>query len=166
MTKLSLQKEVNAVRPPRVKISYDVQVGNATEKKELPFVVGVVGDFAGDPTEKLDKLKNRKFIDVDRDNFNQVLSRMKPGLKLRVDNTLENDGSEIAVNLKFESMEDFKPARVIEQVQPLKELMAARQKLTELKAKVDLADDLEDHLKSLLQDPDKLKKAGEELHKE
>lgn len=162
----SQQKKLSRVRRPRVHITYDVETGDATVKRELPFVVGVVGDFSGDPTEPLKKLKDRNFIQIDRDNFNDVLARMTPGLNMRVENTLEGDDSEIAVQLKFKSMEDFEPARVVEQVKPLKELMETRQKLTELQTKVDLADDLEGKLQELLTDPDELKKAGDQVSTE
>ena len=160
MSNLSIQHILTKVRPPRVKITYDVHVGNATEKKELPFVVGVIGDLCGDPTQPLKRLRERNFIEINRDNFNQVMTRMTPGLNLRVANTLEGDGSEMAVQLKFNSMRDFEPTRVVEQVKPLKELMEARRKLTELKTKVDLEVNLEDRLQELLSDPDKLKRAG------
>ena len=130
ISNVSIQRVLQKVRPPRVRISYDVHIGNATEKKELPFVVGVMGDFSGDPTQPLKSLGERGFIEVSRDNFDQVLARMTPGLNLRVKNTLEDNGTEIAVQLKFQSMKDFEPARIIDQVKPLKELMEARRKLT------------------------------------
>jgi type VI secretion system protein ImpB len=146
MSNLSIQHILTKVRPPRVKITYDVHVGNATERKELPFVVGVIGDLCGDSTQPLKRLRERNFIEINRDNFNQVMARMTPGLNLRVENTLEVDGSEMAVQLKFNSMKEFEPARVVEQIKPLKELMEARRKLTELKTKVDLEVNLEDRL--------------------
>ncbi len=160
MSNISIQRVLQKVRPPRVRISYDVHVGNATEKKELPFVVGVMGDFSGDPTQPLKSLADRGFIEINRDNFDAVLKRMTPGLNLRVKNTLEDDGTEMAVQLKFQSLKDFEPARIVEQVKPLKELMEARRKLMELKTKVDLAPDLENHLQKLLSDPDNMKKAA------
>ena len=163
MGKLSIQHELGVTRPPRVQITYDVQVGNATVKKDLPFVVGVIGDFSGDPTQPLKRLKDRNFIEISRDNFDQVLARMTPGLNLRVENTLQGDGSELGVQLKFSSMEDFKPARIVEQVEPLRRLMEARQKLTELKTKAELAPTLEDQLQQLLSNPDKLKQAASEM---
>jgi type VI secretion system protein ImpB len=163
MSNLSIQHILTKVRPPRVKITYDVHVGNATERKELPFVVGVIGDLCGDSTQPLKRLRERNFIEINRDNFNQVMARMTPGLNLRVENTLEVDGSEMAVQLKFNSMKDFEPARVVEQIKPLKELMEARRKLTELKTKVDLEVNLEDRLQELLSDPDKLQKAGSRI---
>jgi type VI secretion system protein ImpB len=164
MSNISIQRVLGKIRPPRVRISYDVQVGNATEKKELPFVVGVMGDFSGDPTQPLKSLADRNFIEVSRDNFDQVMSRMTPGLNLRVKNTLQNDGTDMAVQLKFQSMKDFEPARIVDQVKPLKDLLEARRKLTELKTKVDLAPNLEDRLQELLTDPAKLQKAASEIN--
>src|ERR671933_996771 len=107
----SLQKKLDRVRKPRVHITYDVETEGAAVTKELPFVVGVLGDFSGNPTEPLKPLKDRKFIQIDRDNFNDIMARMTPGLNMRVQNTLANDGSELPVQLKFNSMEDFEPAK-------------------------------------------------------
>src|SRR6516164_7939368 len=106
----SIHDKLERVRKPRVHITYQVETEGAEVIKELPFVVGVLGDFSGNPTAPLKPLKDRKFIQIDRDNFNEVMARMTPGLNLRVQNTLKNDGSELPVQLKFESMEDFEPA--------------------------------------------------------
>src|SRR5688572_27622685 len=108
----SVHDKLKRVRKPRVHITYEVETEGAVVQKELPFVVGVVGDFSGNPTEKLKPLKDRKFVNIDRDNINDVMRQMKPGLNMRVENTLKGDGSEMAVQLKFESMEDFDPAQV------------------------------------------------------
>src|ERR671913_391734 len=150
----SLQKKLDRVRKPRVHITYDVETEGASVTKELPFVVGVLGDFPGQPTEPLKPMKDRKFVQIDRDNFNDVMARMTPGLNTRVENTLKGDGSEMAVQLKFNSMEDFEPGRVVEQVEPLRKLMETRQKLTELLGKVDMADAFERQLEDLLKDPE------------
>src|SRR5579862_2579044 len=120
MASESTQKKLERVRKPRVHITYDVEVGDATVKKELPFIVGVLGDFSGNPTAPLKPLKDRKFVPIDRDNFNEVMARMTPGLNMRVENTLKGDGSELPVSLKFESMDDFAPANVVNQVEPLR----------------------------------------------
>src|SRR5205085_5048353 len=125
----SIHSKLDRVRKPRVHITYEVETEGAMVTKELPFVVGVLGDFSGNPTQPLKPLKDRKFIQVDRDNFNDVMGRLTPGLNLRVQNTLQNDGSELPVQLKFNSMEDFEPAKVVEQVEPLKKLMDTRNKL-------------------------------------
>jgi type VI secretion system protein ImpB len=135
-TKESLQHRIDRVRPPRVQITYDVEVGGAIELKELPFVVGVMGDFVGKPEEPLPALKNRKFVEVDRDNFDQVLSGMSPRLAYTVDNKLQEDGTKVGVELKFNSLEDFEPDRVVQQVEPLRKLVEARQKLSERKTRI------------------------------
>ena len=116
----SVHAKLNRVRKPRVHITYDVETEGAAIERELPFIVGVMGDFAGDPTEPLKPLAERKFIQIDRDNFNDVMARIAPGLNMKVKNTLAGDDSEMAVNMKFRSIEDFEPARVAEQVPALK----------------------------------------------
>lgn len=156
----SYQKKLSRVRKPRVHITYDVEIGDATVKKELPFVVGVMGDFSGNPSQPLKSLKDRKFIQIDRDNFNDVMARMTPGLEMKVENTLENDGSELGVQLKFNSMEDFEPARIVDQVEPLKKLMETRNKLKQLQVMVDRSEDLEEALEKTLKETDKLKGKG------
>lgn len=159
----SQQSKLTRVRKPRVHITYEVETEGAEVVKELPFVVGVLGDFSGDPTDKLKPLKDRKFIQIDRDNFNDVLKRMTPGLNLRVANTLADDGSEMSVNLKFESIEDFEPARVVDQVEPLKKLMETRDQLRDLVTKIDRSDDLENVLEQVLSNTEQLKKLSGEL---
>jgi len=163
MASESQQTKLTRVRKPRVHITYEVETEGAQVVKELPFVVGVMGDFSGDPTEKLKPLKDRKFIQIDRDNFNDVLKRMTPGLNIRVENTLADDGSELSVNLKFEKMEDFEPANVVNQVDPLKKLMETRDKLRDLATKIDRSDDLENVLEQVLSNADQLKQLSGEL---
>ncbi|MGI6415268.1 MAG: type VI secretion system contractile sheath small subunit [Thermoguttaceae bacterium] len=159
----SIHEKLKRVRKPRVHITYDVETEGAVVEKELPFVMGVMGDFSGDPTEPLKPLKDRKFIQIDRDNFNDVMARMTPGLNIRVENTLTGDGSEMAVQLKFNSMEDFEPARVVKQVEPLRKLLETRDKLRDLLTKVDRSEDLESVLEDVLENTDRLKKLSEEL---
>ncbi|GAB5442189.1 MAG: type VI secretion system contractile sheath small subunit [Fuerstiella sp.] len=159
----SVHDKLKRVRKPRVHISYEVETGGAMVQKELPFVAGVLGDFSGDPTEPLKPLRDRKFIQIDRDNFNDVMARMNPGLNLKVENTLAGDGSEMAVELAFKSMDDFEPAKVVQQVEPLKKLMETRDKLRDLLTKVDRSEDLENLLEQVLQNEDDLKKLSEEL---
>ena len=159
----SLQKKLDRVRKPRVHITYDVETEGAAVTKELPFVVGVLGDFSGQPTEPLKPLKDRKFIQIDRDNFNDVMARMTPGLNLKVKNTLKEDGSEIGVQLKFGSMDDFAPEKVAQQIDPLKKLMETRDKLRDLLTKVDRSEDLENVLERVLQNTDELKKLSTDL---
>ena len=159
----SQQQKLSRVRKPRVHITYEVETEGAQVVKELPFVVGVMGDFSGDPTSKLKPLKDRKFIQIDRDNFNDVLQRMTPGLNMRVENTLAGDGSEMSVNLDFQSMDDFEPAKVVEKVEPLKKLMETRDKLRDLATKIDRSDDLENVLEDVLSNSEQLKKLSGEL---
>ncbi|QOJ15132.1 MAG: type VI secretion system contractile sheath small subunit [Planctomycetia bacterium] len=159
----STQKKLDRVRKPRVQITYDVETEGGVVKKELPFVVGVLGDFSGHPTEKLPPLRDRKFVTIDRDNFDQVLASMKPGLKLKVENTLAGDGSEMSVDLKFESMEDFEPGRVVEQVEPLRKLLEQRNKLRDLLSKADTSSKLEEKLEEILQNTEEMRKLAGEL---
>lgn len=148
----SVQQKIARIRPPRVHITYDVEVGGALELKELPFVLGVLGDFAGKPAEALGPIKNRKFVEIDRDNFNQVLSGMKPRLAFNVENKLQDDGSKIGVEMTFNSIDDFEPDRVVQQVEPLRKLVEARRKLSDLMSKMDGNDKLEQLLNEVIQD--------------
>lgn len=160
----SIQKKLDRVRKPRVHITYDVETEGAMIKKELPFVVGVLGDFSGNnPQEKLKPLKDRKFVTVDRDNFDDVLSSMKPGLKFKVENTLKGDGSEMQVDLKFNSMEDFEPGAVVNQVAPLRELLEKRNMLRDLLAKADTSEKLEEKLEEILTSTETTRKLAKEL---
>jgi type VI secretion system protein ImpB len=158
----SVHEKLKRVRKPRVHITYDVETEGAVVQKELPFVVGVVGDFSGNPTEKLKPLKDRKFIQIDRDNFNDVMKRMTPGLTMRVENTITGDG-EMPVQLKFESIDDFEPSNVAKQIDPLRKLLETRDKLRDLLTKVDRSEDLEGVLEQVLQNTDELKKLSSEL---
>ncbi|NMJ39944.1 type VI secretion system contractile sheath small subunit [Roseomonas sp. JC162] len=159
----SVHDKLARVRKPRVHITYEVETEGAQIERELPFVVGILGDFAGDPTEPLKPLAERKFVQIDRDNFNDVMARIQPGLNIKVDNTLAGDGSQMAVNLKFRSLEDFEPQRVAEQVPALKAMLETRAKLRDLMSKVDRSEELEGLLEQVLQDKDKLDKLSAEL---
>lgn len=159
----SVHDKLARVRKPRVHITYEVETEGAQIERELPFVVGIMGDFAGDPSEPLKPLAERKFVQIDRDNFNDVMARIQPGLNIKVDNTLAGDGSQMAVNLKFRSIEDFEPAKVAEQVPALKAMLETRAKLRDLMSKVDRSDELEGLLEQVLQDKDKLDKLSAEL---
>jgi type VI secretion system protein ImpB len=150
--KESIQHKIDRVRPPRVHITYDVEVGGAIENKELPFVLGVLGDFSGQPDEQLPRVKDRKLIEIDRDNFDQVLAAMKPRLAYRVDNKLTNDGSKMGVEMRFKSMDDFHPDNVVQQVEPLRKLVNARQRLSDLLSKMDGNDKLETILNEIASD--------------
>ena len=159
----SIHKKLERVRKPRVHLMYEVETGGAAVKRELPFVVGVLGDFSGNPSEALKPLRDRKFVQIDRDNFNEVMASMTPELNFRVDNTLAGDGSELAVGLKFNAIEDFEPAKVGEQVEPLKKMLDTRNRLSDLIAKADRSSDLEGLLEDALQDPAALQKLSREL---
>jgi len=162
-SKESIQHKIDRVRPPRVQITYDVEVGGAIELKELPFVVGVLGDFVGKPEEPLPAIKNRKFVEIDPDNFNQVLAGMKPRVAFSVENKMQNDGSKIGVDLKFNNIEDFEPDNVVQQVEPLRKLVEARQKLSDLRSKMDGNDKLETMLNDIIADADKQKQLSDAL---
>lgn len=161
----SIQKKIQRVRPPRVSITYDVEVGDAIEKKELPFVMGVLGDFSGQPTEPLPRLSDRKFTEVTPDNFDDVLKSMKPHLAFRVDNKLSDDpdAGQLGVDLHFESMDDFSPENVAQQVEPLKKLLELRQQLADLRANLQGNARLEEILQETLTDREKLEKLEAEL---
>lgn len=161
--KESIQHKIDRIRPPRVQITYDVEVGGALELKELPFVVGVLGDFVGKPEEALPGVKQRKFVEIDRDNFDQVLAGMKPRLAFTTENKLQDDGSKMGVELKFNSMEDFEPDQIVQQVEPLRKLVDARQKLSDLLSKMDGNDKLETLLSDVLANADKQKELSDAL---
>ncbi len=160
----SVQKRLQKVRPPRVQLTYDVEIGDAIEKKELPFVVGVLGDFSGqpDPENPLPKLKDRKFVNVDLDNIDDVMKGMAPKASYRVKNKLSPEGGEFGVNLAFEKVEDFRPESVVQQVEPLRRLLEARSKLSDLRNKLAGNDKLEDLLGEVLASTEKLTQLSQE----
>ncbi|MFZ5758287.1 MAG: type VI secretion system contractile sheath small subunit [Thermodesulfobacteriota bacterium] len=160
MAKESLQHTLDRVRAPRVQITYDVEIGGAIAKKEIPFVVGVLSDLAGKPDEPLPKLKDRKFVEIDRDNFNTVLEGMKPRLAYRVDNKLTNDDSKMGVELRFKSLDDFHPEQVAQQVTPIRKLVEARKRLSDLLTKLDGNDKLDELLQGVLANTDSLESLG------
>ena len=159
----SIHEKLKRVRRPRVHITYEVETEGAEVLRELPFVVGIMGDFSGDPTEQLRPLSERKFIQIDRDNFNEVMARMTPGLNLRVDNKLADDGTQMAVSLRFDAIEDFEPARVAEQVPALKALLETRNKLRDLMSKVDRSEQLVSLLEQILTNENELKSLSGQL---
>jgi len=163
MSSGSIHDKLSRVRKPRVHITYEVETEGAKVVKELPFVMGVLGDFSGKPTSPLKPMKDRKFIQIDRDNFDDVMRRMTPGLQYRVQNTLDEKGGELSVGLKFESLEDFSPGRVVQQVEPLRKLLETRDKLRDLLTKVDRSDELEGLLEKVLQNQEDIKKLSSEL---
>lgn len=168
MARQSAQHKLDRVRPPRVQITYDVEVGGAIELKELPFVVGVLGDFTGQPEEPLPRLKDRKFVEVNPDNFDTVLEGMKPHLSYAVENKLSEDPNapQLKVDLKFRKMEDFEPANVAKQVKPLKELMDLRTRLADLRGSLQGNDKLEELLLDAVGNTEKLEKLKGEIKPE
>lgn len=165
MARESTQHKLDRVRSPRVHITYDVEIGGAIEKKELPFVVGVLGDFTGQPEQPLPKLKDRKFVEVNPDNFDSVLEGMKPHLAYTVENKLSDDSNapNIKIDLKFKSMDDFEPQNVARQVKPLKELLDLRTRLSDLRGSLQGNDKLEELLLDAVGSADKLEKLKGEV---
>lgn len=159
----SIHDKLKRVRKPRVHITYDLETNGAVVEKEIPFVMGVMGDYSGDNTEDKKALKDRKFSQIDRDNFNDLMSNINPQLNLKVDNTLESDGSEMGVNLNFNSMEDFEPHKLVNQIEPLKKLMETRNKLRDLLTKADRSEELESVLEDVLSNTDALAALSGEL---
>jgi type VI secretion system protein ImpB len=150
MARESTQHKLDRVRPPRVHITYDVEIGDAIEMKELPFVMGVLADLSGKPDEPLPRLRDRKFVEIDRDNFDDVMKGMKPRLAFQVDNKLTNDDTKMGVELRFNSIDDFEPEQVARQVEPLAKLMEVRRQLTGLLAKADGNDRLSEKLREII----------------
>lgn len=152
----SIQHKLDRVRPPRVHITYDVEIGDAIEQKEIPFVAGVLSDLSGKPEEPLPPLKERKYVEIDRDNFNGVLEGTNPRLSYSVDNKIENDESKIGIELKFKHLDDFHPEKIAEQVEPIRKLVEARKKLYNLLGKLDGNDKLETLLQEVISNSAKL----------
>jgi len=163
MAKESLQHTLDRVRAPRVQITYDVEIGDAIEMKEIPFVVGVLGDLSGNPDKPLPKMKDRKFVEIDRDNFNKVLKGMKPRLAFKVDNKLTDDDTKLAVELNFKSMDDFHPENVAQQVEPIRKLVETRKRLSDLLSKLDGNDKLEELLQEVISSTESIEKLGSEI---
>jgi len=165
MARESAQHKLDRVRPPRVHITYDVEVGDAIELKELPFVLGVLGDFTGMPEQPLPRLRDRKFVEINPDNFDKVLEAMNPHLAFQVENKLSEDpdAGQLRVNLNFKGLDDFEPESVARQVKPLKELLDLRTKLSDLRGSLMGNDKLEEALLGLAGDPNKLAKMKTEI---
>lgn len=165
MARQSTQHKLDRVRAPRVQITYDVEVGGAIEMKELPFVMGVMGDFTGQPVEPLARVKDRKFVEVNPDNFDAVLESMKPHLAYSVENKLSEDpeAPKLKVDLNFKSLDDFSPENVARQVGPLRELLELRDRLTDLRGSMQGNDKLEEVLREAVSDKDKLAKLRSEM---
>jgi type VI secretion system protein ImpB len=162
MPKESLQKKIGRVRPPRVQITYDVQVGDAIEKKELPFVVGVLADLSGTPEKALPPIAKRKFVAIDRDNVNDVMKKIGPRLAFKVQNRLSEDDTRLNVELRFESMDDFQPARIAQQITPLRKLLDLRNSLANIRSSLIGNEKLDTLLQEVVQNQELLRQAGSE----
>ena len=162
MPKESLQKKVGRVRPPRVQITYDVQVGDAIEKRDLPFVVGVMADLSGMPEKPLPPIAKRKFVVIDRDNVNEVMKKIEPHLAFKVANRLNEDDTKLNVDLHFESMDDFQPARIAQQITPLRKLLELRNSLANLRSSLIGNEKLDNLLQEMIQNEEMLRQAGAE----
>ena len=167
MAKESTQHKLDRVRSPRVHITYDVEIGDAIELKELPFVMGVLGDLTGQPEQPLAALKDRKFVEINPDNFDTVLKGMQPHLAFAVENKLSDDpnAGQIKVNFKFESMDDFSPENVAKQVGPLKELLDLRTRLSDLRGSLQGNDKLDEALMEAVSSTESKEKLRAELGK-
>jgi type VI secretion protein, VC_A0107 family len=159
----SLQKWVGRNRPPRVQITYDVEIGDAVEKKELPLVVGLLADLSGQPAEPLPKLKDRRLVEIDRDNFNEIMGKISPRLDLSVPDTMKGEGN-LKIELNFKEFDDFHPEAIVKQVPRLAKLLEARQQLRDLLAKLDGNDELDTLLEKIIQSTDDLKTVQSEAN--
>jgi type VI secretion system protein ImpB len=162
MPKESLQKKVGRVRPPRVHITYDVETGGAIEKRDLPFVVGVLADLSGMPEKALPPISKRKFVSIDRDNVNDVMKKIGPRLAFKVPNRLSEDDTKLNVELRFESMDDFQPPRIAQQITPLRKLLELRNSLANIRSSLIGNEKLENLLQEMVHNQDLLRQAGSE----
>ncbi|MDN5512012.1 type VI secretion system contractile sheath small subunit [Acinetobacter sp.] len=162
----SVQKKLQRIRPPRVQLTYDVEVGDGKEIKELPFVVGVLGDFSAASELEKTKLKDKKFINVDLDNIDEVMQSLAPRAAFQIENTLTEEGGRMSVDLTFNAMQDFRPENVVQQVDPLRKLVEARERLTDLRNKISNNERLEDLLDEILKNTDQVRKLSVEAEHE
>jgi type VI secretion system protein ImpB len=160
---ISTQHKLSLVRRPRVQITYDVEIGNAIEMKELPFVMGLIADLSGNGDTDRIPVKNRKFVEIDNDNFGEIISSIRPRLSLTVDDKIGNDGKKVHIDLEFKAMEDFEPLNVVRQIEPLSALYHSRSLLKDLLTKLDGNDALEEMLRKIMNEPDQLNKLKDEL---
>ena len=163
MANESLQHKLDRVRRPRVQITYDVETNGAMQKVELPFVVGVLADLSGQPKDPLPAMKERKFANIDRDNFNDVMAKSAPRLAFRVQNKLTDENTQLPVELQFKSIDDFDPTKVAQQIGPLKDLLEMRHRLTQLLSKMEGNDKLEAMLGDILNNTEKAMALAKEL---
>jgi type VI secretion system protein ImpB len=159
----SMQHKLDRVRRPRVQITYDVETNGAMQKVELPFVVGVLADLSGQPSAPLRPLKERKAVNIDRDNFNDVLSRATPRVTMKVQNRLTDEATKLAVELNFKNMDDFDPAKIAEQIPALKKLLEMRLELSQLMSKMQGNDKLDELLADVLSNTEKAKELAAQM---
>ena len=152
----SLQKWVGRNRPPRVQITYDVEIGDAIEKRELPLVVGVLADLAGKPASAPPKMKDRRFVEIDRDNFDEIMAKIGPRLDMSVPDMMKGSGN-LRIELTPKKFADFHPEAIVDQVPRLKKLLEARLELRDLLAKLDGNDDLDGLLAGIVKNTEGLK---------
>ena len=162
----SVQKKLQRIRPPRVQLTYDVEVGDAKEIKELPFVIGVLGDFSAASELEKTKLKDKKFINIDLDNIDEVMTSLAPRAAFQVENMLTEEKGSLTISLTFNGMQDFRPENVVLQVDPLRKLVEARERLTDLRNKISNNERLEDLLDEVLQNTDQVRKLSVEVEHE
>lgn len=162
----SVQKKLQRIRPPRVQLTYDVEVGDGREIKELPFVVGVLGDFSAASELEKTKLKDKKFINVDLENIDEVMQSLAPRASFQVENSLTEESGKISVDLVFNTIDDFRPEQVVQQVEPLRKLVEARERLTDLRNKISNNERLEDLLDDVLKNTDQIRKMSVEADNE
>lgn len=153
----SIQKKLSKVRAPRVHLTYDVEIGDAIETKEIPFVVGVMGEFSGDSTLEQPKLKDKKFVEIDLDTFDEVMSGLAPRATFKVDNKISDKRGEFAVDLAFNSIDDFRPESIANQAEPLRQLVEARDRLADIRNKISANEKLEDLLEDVLNNTEQVK---------
>jgi type VI secretion system protein ImpB len=158
-----MQHKLDRVRRPRVQITYDVETNGAMEKKELPFVVGIMADLSGQPKEALRPMKERKFVPIDRDNFNDVLKKAAPRLAMKVPNRLTDEAGNLAVELNFSHIDDFEPTKVAQQVGPLRELLEMRLRLTQLLSKMEGNEKLEQLLAEVMSNTEKATELAKQM---
>lgn len=160
----SQQHKLDRVRPPRVQITYDVETNGAMEKRELPFLVGVMAELSGHrPQDEIGPIKGRDFKEIDRDNIDAVMKDAAPVLNLSVANKLTDDNSNLRVALKFEGMEDFSPYKVADQIAPLKELLEMRKRLDEVLSKISTNEQLAEVLQDVINNTEQVQKLAKEL---
>jgi type VI secretion system protein ImpB len=159
----SIQHKLDRVRRPRVQISYDVETNGAMQKIELPFVVGVLADLSGQPSSPMRPLKERKAVNIDRDNFNDVLAKSAPRVAMKVQNRLTSEDTKLAVELNFKSMDDFDPGRIAEQIPALRKLLEMRLELTQLLSKMEGNDKLDQLLSDVLSNTEKAKELASQM---